>query len=95
MMGSSSGALRVPIRVHQRAWQLSCQARTFVTADPEIPRLSAGALQVGKGLADALPVVAVQGQALISLGALPPVISILWGLAFSAMGMRRVSTPAS
>jgi hypothetical protein len=37
----------------------------------------------------------VQGQALITLGVLPPVISILRGLAFSAMGRRRVSTPAS
>ena len=37
-----------------------------------------------------------RGQALITLGALlPPVIWILRGLAFSAMGMRRVSTPAS
>ena len=36
------------------------------------------------------------GQGLITLGALlPPVIWILRGLAFSAMGMRRVSTPAS
>jgi hypothetical protein len=35
------------------------------------------------------------GQTLISLGAPPPVTSILRGLAFSAMGMRRISTPAS
>ena len=37
----------------------------------------------------------VPGQALITLGPLPPVIWILRGLAFSAMGRRRVSTPAS
>jgi hypothetical protein len=37
----------------------------------------------------------VPGQALITLGPLPSVISILRGLAFSAMGRRRVSTPAS
>jgi hypothetical protein len=37
----------------------------------------------------------IEAQELIFLGALPPVISILRDLAFSAMGMRRVSTPAS
>lgn len=35
------------------------------------------------------------GQMLICLGVPPPAISILRGLALSAMGMRRVSTPAS
>jgi hypothetical protein len=35
------------------------------------------------------------GQMLICLGVPPPAISILRGLALSAMGMRRVSTPVS
>jgi hypothetical protein len=53
------------------------------------------ALPAGGGLVCGLADGTSRSQALIRLGASLPVISILRGLALSAIGMRRVSTPAS